>query len=176
MRAVLANPRCTGRQVWNRRRTDHDLVDPANTTLGHRDVMRWNTPSDWIISARPAQRPALVSEADFITVQNLRPRHQTAQGRTYLLAGLLCCGVCGGRMESHWSHDSPGYRCRHGHTGATRPGPGLAGQMDHPGRAAVSKDAMRPPTPARAIVLPPQSGDLARLRRARQERACQRLF
>ncbi|MGO4429652.1 recombinase family protein, partial [Streptomyces sp. MCAF7] len=69
VRAILANPRYTGRQVWNRQRTDHDLVDPANTTLGHRDVMRWNTPTDWIISTGPAH-PALVSEADFITVQN----------------------------------------------------------------------------------------------------------
>ena len=33
--AVLANPRYTGRQVWNRQRTDLDLADPANTGLGH---------------------------------------------------------------------------------------------------------------------------------------------
>ncbi|RNG31628.1 hypothetical protein EEJ42_08690 [Streptomyces botrytidirepellens] len=65
VRAILANPRYTGHQVWNRQRTDHDLIDAANTTLGHRDVMRWNTPADWIISAQPAH-PALVSEADFI--------------------------------------------------------------------------------------------------------------
>ncbi|MFF4317006.1 recombinase family protein [Streptomyces sp. NPDC001507] len=45
VRSILANPRYTGRQVWNRQRTDHDLVDPANTTLGHRDVLRWNTVS-----------------------------------------------------------------------------------------------------------------------------------
>ncbi|MGP3970623.1 recombinase family protein [Streptomyces sp. 6N223] len=44
VRAILANPRCTGRQVWNRQRTDHELLDPENTSLGHRDVMRWNTP------------------------------------------------------------------------------------------------------------------------------------
>ncbi|MGV4987431.1 recombinase family protein [Streptomyces sp. NRAIS4] len=42
VRAILAHPRYTGRRVWNRRRTDHGLVDPANTTLGHRDVMRWS--------------------------------------------------------------------------------------------------------------------------------------
>ncbi len=36
VRAILANPRYTGRQVWNRQRTDTDLVDPANTGLGHR--------------------------------------------------------------------------------------------------------------------------------------------
>jgi DNA invertase Pin-like site-specific DNA recombinase len=42
--AILANPRYTGRQVWNRQRTDRDLVDPANTGLGHRPVPRWNGP------------------------------------------------------------------------------------------------------------------------------------
>ena len=38
MAAILANPRYTGRQVWNRQRTDFDLADPANTTLGHKQV------------------------------------------------------------------------------------------------------------------------------------------
>jgi hypothetical protein len=38
--AILANPRYTGRQVWNRQRTDHDLIDPANTGLSHRQVQR----------------------------------------------------------------------------------------------------------------------------------------
>ena len=40
MAAILANPRYTGLQVWNRQRTDFDLADPANTTLGHRQVQR----------------------------------------------------------------------------------------------------------------------------------------
>ncbi|WP_166029232.1 recombinase family protein [Streptomyces chilikensis] len=122
VRAILANPRYTGRQVWNRQRTDHDLIDPDNTSLGHRDVTRWNTTADWIISTRPAH-PALVSEADFVAVQQIRTRPQPVPGRTYPLAGLLCCGVCGRRMESHWVHEHPGYRCRHGHTSASRPDP-----------------------------------------------------
>ena len=67
--AILANPRYTGRQVWNRQRTDFDLVDPANTGLGHRQVQRWNLPEGWVISAHPAH-PALVSEADFIAAQD----------------------------------------------------------------------------------------------------------
>jgi hypothetical protein len=37
-------PRYTGRQVRNRQRTDFDLADPANSTLGHRQVQRWNLP------------------------------------------------------------------------------------------------------------------------------------
>jgi site-specific DNA recombinase len=67
--AILANPRYTGRQVWNRQRTDFDLVDPVNTSLGHRQVQRWNLPEGWVISKRPAHA-ALVSEADFIKAQD----------------------------------------------------------------------------------------------------------
>jgi hypothetical protein len=68
--AILSNPRYTGRQVWNRQRTDHDLIDPANTTLGHRQVQRWNLPAGWVISRHPAH-PALVSEADYIAAQEI---------------------------------------------------------------------------------------------------------
>jgi Recombinase len=67
---ILGNPRYTGRQVWNRQRTDSQLADPANTSLGHRQVQRWNLPDGWVISARPAH-PALLSEADFITAQDI---------------------------------------------------------------------------------------------------------
>ena len=41
--AILADPRYTGRQVWNRQRTDFDLADPANTGLGHKQVQRWKS-------------------------------------------------------------------------------------------------------------------------------------
>ncbi|WP_433177476.1 recombinase family protein [Actinoallomurus sp. CA-150999] len=34
VRSILANPRYTGRQVWNRQPAEHDLLDPANTGLG----------------------------------------------------------------------------------------------------------------------------------------------
>jgi len=60
----------TGRQVWNRQRTDFDLADPANSTLGHRQVQRWNLPEGWVISKYPAHA-ALVSEADFIAAQEV---------------------------------------------------------------------------------------------------------
>jgi hypothetical protein len=66
-RACCRQPgwRYTGRQVWNRQRTDFDLVDPANTALGHKQVQRWNLPEGWVISEHPAH-PALVSEPEFI--------------------------------------------------------------------------------------------------------------
>jgi hypothetical protein len=55
--------------VWNRQRTDFDLVDAGNTGLGHKQVQRWNLPEGWVISKHPAHA-ALVSEADFIAAQD----------------------------------------------------------------------------------------------------------
>jgi hypothetical protein len=87
VRAILVNPRYTGRQVWNRQRTDADLVDPANTGLGHRAVARWNLPEGWVISTRPAH-PA-ISEADYIAAQDLSLRRgpDSPAARCYRLAG-----------------------------------------------------------------------------------------
>jgi len=123
VRAILANPRYTGRQVWNRQPTAMDLIDPANTGLGHRQVQRWGLPDGWVISARPAH-PALVSEEDFIAAQGIRAdRDGNDPGRCYRLAGLLRCGICGRRSESCWSNDRPAYRCRHGYSSASAPDP-----------------------------------------------------
>ena len=124
---ILSNPRYTGRQVWNRQRTETELADPGNVTLGHRSVQRWNLPDGWVISNRPAH-PALVSEADFIAAQDINaargpvPPDEPVM-RRYLLAGLLACGVCGRRMESAWANGKPAYRCRHGRTSAMAPDP-----------------------------------------------------
>jgi site-specific DNA recombinase len=123
---ILSNPRYTGRQVWNRQRTDKDLADPADVSLGHKQVQRWNLPDGWVISTRPAHQ-ALVSEADFIAAQDISavrgpaPRGDVSppRRRRYLLAGLIVCGTCGRRMESAWSHGKAAYRCRHGHTTAS---------------------------------------------------------
>jgi len=149
--AILANPRYTGRQVWNRQRTDFDLADPANTALGHRQVQRWNLPEGWVISRHPAH-PALVSEVDFITAQQIEvPRGPAGPAgpavRRYLLAGLLACGRCGRRLESAWSNGRPAYRCRHGHTSATRPGHG------RPVNTYVREDQILPHLAALAILL-----------------------
>ena len=145
--AILGNPRYTGRQVWNRQRTDLDLVDPANTGLGHRAVARWNLPEGWVISARPAH-PALVSEADFIAAQDASaPRGPAGPAaRWYLLAGLLRCGICGRRLESAWSNHRPAYRCRHGYTSATRPG------SARPKNTYVREDQVLPHLAALAIL------------------------
>jgi site-specific DNA recombinase len=148
---ILANPRYTGRQVWNRQRTDTELADPANVTLGHKSVQRWNLPDGWVISSRPAH-PALVSETDFIAAQSVNAaRGPAPQGkpllRRYLLAGLLACGMCGRRMESAWSSGKAAYRCRHGRTSAMAPDP------SHPKNTYVREDKLLPHLPALHLLL-----------------------
>jgi site-specific DNA recombinase len=151
--AILGNPRYTGRQVWNRQRTDFDLADPADTSLGHRQVQRWNLPEGWVISRHPVHA-ALVSEADFIAAQDTTaPRGPAGPAvRRYLLAGLLACGRCGRRLESAWSNGRPAYRCRHGYTSATRPDSGRAKN------AYVREDQILPHLAAVAILLAGPAG------------------
>jgi recombinase len=66
----MQNPRYTGYQVWNRQGTDKDLADPADISLGHKQVQRWNLPDGWVLSRDPAHE-ALVSEADYIVAQGV---------------------------------------------------------------------------------------------------------
>jgi hypothetical protein len=156
---ILSNPRYTGRQVWNRQRTDRDLADPGDIALGHKQVQRWNLPDGWVISRKPAH-PALVSEADFIAAQDISAARGPAPGtaltaprkRRYLLAGLLICGGCGRRMESAWSNGKPAYRCRHGYTSATGP------DQDRPKNAYVREDQILPHLAAIAILLAGSAG------------------
>ncbi|WP_242907965.1 recombinase family protein [Actinomadura terrae] len=148
VRTILANPRYTGRQVWNRQPSERDLIDPSNTGLGHRQVQRWGLPDGWVISARPAH-PALVSEADFIAVQGIETSRGTPvkPGRCYLLAGLLRCGICGRRLESCWVNNRAAYRCRHGHSSTSRSGP------ERPKNLYVREDHILPHLPALHLLL-----------------------
>jgi hypothetical protein len=114
--AIVANPRYTGRQVWNRQQTNRFPTD--DIVPGVAGVRKLAPSRQWAISDKPAHE-ALVSEHDFIAAQNVTARSQAAGGsRTYLLVGLLRCGVCGRSMQSQLSHGKPAYRCRHGHTSA----------------------------------------------------------
>jgi site-specific DNA recombinase len=49
--AILANPRYTGRQVWNRQRTEHGPLGAADGLLGQSEARRWNPLQEWVISA-----------------------------------------------------------------------------------------------------------------------------
>jgi hypothetical protein len=75
-----------------------------------------------------------VSERDFIAAQAVRVNRTAADGttRVYRLSGLVECGFCGRRMDSHWVNGRAGYRCRHGYTSARpRPVGGLKNLYPH---------------------------------------------
>lgn len=111
--AILANPRYTGRQVWDRQRAEQP---------GER-ASRRSRPAEWTISTTMAH-PALISEAEFVAAQQVKAVRATKNGcsRRYLLSGIVQCALCGRRLDSHWVHGRAGYRCRHGYT-SSRPRP-----------------------------------------------------
>lgn len=78
--------------------------------------MSVNLVQEWEVSESLAHVP-LVDEATFVAIQGIRAGRLTKDGdrREYALAGLVVRGVCGRRMDAHWVHNRPGYRCRRLH-------------------------------------------------------------
>jgi site-specific DNA recombinase len=114
---ILANPRYTGRQVWNKQRKDEVLIDVNDVGLGHETKMRWNDQDKWIWSDRPVHEP-LIDVKVFEQAQVTRRAKGAADQRSprrarhpYALRGLLYCGVCGRRMQGSWNNGKPHYRC-----------------------------------------------------------------
>ena len=129
--AILANPRYTGRQVWNRQRTDFDLADPADTALGHRQVQRWNLPDGWVISKHPALRPWSARPAS--SPPRTLPRRAARPGRR-------CAGTC---WPGSWRAD--GAACGSNQPGPTASPPTGAATAT-PALPAQNPDAPRTPT------------------------------
>ena len=131
-------------------------------------MQRWNLPDGWVISRQQAH-PALVSEDDFVAAQGISAARgpvpdsglAAPSPRRYLLAGLLVCGGCGRRMESAWSNGKPAYRCRHGHTTASRTA------QDRAKNAYIREDRILPRLPALHLQL---TGPVAPQRRQRTRR------
>ncbi|BCJ46113.1 hypothetical protein GCM10010168_50620 [Actinoplanes ianthinogenes] len=117
--AILANPRYTGRQVWNRQFTDHREAVPGDKRSSLGPVRVWNQRSDWVVSDERTH-PPLISDDEFLAIQRVTALSVPGDGqqRRYAFTGLLVCAVCGRRLEGHWVNRQPGYRCRHGHTSA----------------------------------------------------------
>jgi site-specific DNA recombinase len=114
---ILANPRYTGRQVWNRQPKEEILLDVEDVALGFTTRQRWNDQDRWIWSDHQVHEP-LIDTATFEQAQALRRTRAACQQRAarptprpYLLRGLLFCGVCGRRMQGSWNNDAPYYRC-----------------------------------------------------------------
>ena len=119
IRAILRNPRYTGRQVWGKQRKDEVLIDVDDVALGHVTKLRWNQQADWIWSAEKVH-DAIVSDDVFELAQeiaaagahrpNVTKRRRTA--RTYQLSGLVRCGLCDRRMQGSWNNGRAHYRCQ----------------------------------------------------------------
>ena len=118
VRAILGNPRYTGRQVWNRQRKDEVLIDVHDVALGHTTKMRWNHEDQWIFSEEIVH-PLVIDDDTFKQAQQLlaaknarktvrRPR---STPRPYILRGLLFCGIRGASEKMHqFAGEIPSHR------------------------------------------------------------------
>lgn len=147
VRTILINPRYTGRQVWNKQRTDEVLLDVNDVALGHTPVMRWNQRDRWITSNELVHEP-LIAQTDFDRVQEmlgLRARTATAPKRAhrsrhpYIFKSLVHCGICGRKMQGQHSHGVAYYRCRYPQEYA------LANKVDHPRNVILREDVLITP-------------------------------
>ncbi|MFD9224356.1 recombinase family protein [Streptomyces sp. NPDC060064] len=146
VRAILTNPRYTGRQVWNRQHKHESLLDIEDVTLGYTTTLRWNSKDKWLVSQRIAHTP-LIDDETFAQAQDIlasRTRTGPAHGvkRTqnlYVLRGALTHAVCGRKMQGHWAHDEAYYRCRFPEEYA------LANHIQHPRNVYLRETWILPP-------------------------------
>lgn len=147
VRAILLNPRYTGRQVWNKQRRDEVLIDVEDVAAGHETKLRWNDQSDWIWSVDQSHE-AIVSSEDFARVQEIMaagshrptPLKGRATGRSYALSGLVWC-TCHNRprrMQGTFSHDTPRYRCTYATEYA------VVNEIEHAKAVYLREDAVVP--------------------------------
>jgi hypothetical protein len=92
VRVILTNPRYTGRQVWNKQRTDEVLLDINDVALGHTSIMRWNPTSRWIVSKDVVHEPLVSDEAFELVQQQLVRRARTGtHPRSRTVAATRTC-------------------------------------------------------------------------------------
>lgn len=144
IRAILRNPRYTGRQVWNRQRRDEQLLDVEDVAAGHETKMRWNDRADWVWSTDLAHEPIIDVET-FTRAQQIgaasssRPARRVSRRRhPYLLRGLIVCGTCGRRMQGSTNNGHANYRCKLPSEYA------LANKADHPPTIYLRESAIVP--------------------------------
>ncbi|HZU73751.1 MAG TPA: recombinase family protein [Acidimicrobiales bacterium] len=145
IRAILTNPRYTGRQVWNKQRRDEVLIDIDDVALGHETRMRWNDPTMWVWSIELVHEP-LITPTQFEMVQGRLATHahlktepkRRTRARRYVLSGLVTCGLCNRRMQGSWNHGAAHYRCTYANEYARARG------LDHPKAVYVKESAIVP--------------------------------
>ncbi|MEX5637359.1 recombinase family protein [Parafrankia sp. FMc2] len=145
VRAILTNPRYTGRQVWNRQRKDEVLLDVEDVSLGHTTKLRWNPADKWIWSEETAH-PEIIDTETFTQVQELLAGRGRGTGdqktprtrQPYALRGTVHCGVCNRKMQGHTARGATYYRCRYPQEYA------LANTIAHPANVYVREDILVP--------------------------------
>jgi site-specific DNA recombinase len=147
VRAILRNPRYTGRQVWNKQRKDEILLDVNDVARGYETRLRWNNTAQWVWSEPLAQEP-LVCVEDFeaaraVMADASRRRKGTRETRAqvrhpYVLRGRLYCGYCGRKMQGQYSNHDAYYRCRYPKEYA------LASHVCHPGNVYLREADVLP--------------------------------
>jgi site-specific DNA recombinase len=140
VRAILINPRFTGHQVWNKQRKDEVLINVEDVALGHTTKLRWNDTGKWLWSDKIVQ-PPIIDRDTFDQVQVMVSGRATKhkphrRQHPYALRGLVFCGLCDRRMQSHWVNDAPYYRCRFPAEYA------LANRVQHPLTINLREDAV----------------------------------
>ncbi|MEV4656439.1 recombinase family protein [Micromonospora sp. NPDC049301] len=147
IRVILTNPRYTGRQVWNKQRTDEVLLDVDDVALGHTGVMRWNTRDKWVVS-KEITHPPLIDDETFEQAQALLTRRARAVDRQerqrrarnpYVFRGMIYCAVCQRRMQGQYNHGAAYYRCRFPQEYA------LTNEVEHPRNVYLREDALTDP-------------------------------
>jgi site-specific DNA recombinase len=98
VRAILTNPRYTGRQVWNRQRKDEVLLDVHDVALGHTTKMRWNEAGKWIYSEEIVHPPIIDTETfqraqDVLAVRGRGPCQHKPHDRRRAYALLVPCSA-----------------------------------------------------------------------------------
>ena len=122
---------------------DEVLIDVEDVALGHTIKLRWNETVKWLWSEKIVQPPIIDCET-FDQVEAMvtaratgHAQHKPRSARhPYALRGCVWCGLCSRRMQSHWVHGDPYYRCRFPAEYA------LANHVEHPLSVNVREDAV----------------------------------
>jgi len=95
VRVILANPRYTGRQVWNKQRKTEVLIDVDDVALGHETKLRWNPAEEWIYSGALAHEPLVDDETFTESRPSSPPRAGAPMGSESRgpASATTCCPV-----------------------------------------------------------------------------------
>jgi len=152
IRAILENPRYTGYAVFGRWSKHETLIDPDDVGAGHVTRFRRAAP-DRVVRSRQPAHPAIVAVEHFTQVQLIRrsrgadgmrglaglERRRSGGRRTYLLRGLLRCGVCHRKMQGEAIRQGVYYRCV-----ARTLAPGSTALSDHPKTVNLREEVILP--------------------------------